>query len=156
MHSQDTITQDMLPQNRLPDLEELTRQHADAACNASLPEQMNPSQVDNVLCVCLRPHTDFFVEPSQSDQLTRLQQDSSGNPGGESLPTEQPRSALLDQDQSYAAKPSDAEFLMAGHWQCQICGARHLGLLPATCEACGADGHYLEYLQEIRQEMTFR
>lgn len=156
MYAQDTITQDMLPQNRLPDLEELTRQHADAASIASQPGQMNPSHGDDVLFACLRHHTDFFVEPRQSDRLTRLQQDPSGYPGGESLRTEQPRSALIDQDQSYAARPSDAQSLMAGHWQCQICGARYLGPLPATCEACGADRHYLEHPQAIRLEMTAR
>ena len=105
---------------------------------------------------CLRPHTDFFVEPSQSDQLIPLQQDSSDKPGGESLQTEQPRSALLDQGQSHAARRSDTGCLMTGHWQCQICGARYLGPLPATCEACGADYHYLEYSQEIRLEMISR
>lgn len=156
MYAQDTITQGVIPAHRLPDLEELARQHAAAASNASPPEHMNLSDGDNVLRVCSRPHTDFFVEPSQSDQLTRLQQDSSGNPDRESMQTEQPRSALLDQDQVHVARPSDASGLAAGHWQCQICGAMYLCPLPATCEACGADRHYLEHPQATRLEMTCR
>ena len=55
-----------------------------------------------------------------------------------------------------SAGQNNMRYLTAGHWQCQICGARYLGLLPATCEACGADGHYLEHPQEIRLEMTSR
>lgn len=156
MHAQDTITQDLLPESSLTDLEERTRQHADIASNASLPGHMSPSDGDNLLRVCLRPHTDFFVEPSQSDRLTRLQQDSSGNSDRASTPTEQARSALIVQDQNPVARASDAGCLAAGHWQCQLCGAMYLSPLPATCEACGADRHSLEHPQATRLEMTCR
>ncbi len=156
MQAQDTVTQDGLPVNHLPDLEEFARQHADTSIKGRSARPGNQSAEDTVFNVGLRHHTDFFVEPSQSDHLAFLQQDSQSNPDREFLQPAQPRAALLTQRQSSSASHFDAGCLMAGHWQCQICGARYLGPLPAACEACGADGQHLEYPQAIRLEMTFR
>lgn len=156
MQAQDTVAQDVLPVNHLTDLAEFARQRSDTSTIERSVEQSSQLSEGNVVCVCLRSHTDFFVEPSQSDHLARLQQDAQSNPGNASLQREQPKSALLNQRQSGPASDFDAGCLMGGHWQCQICGARYLGPLPATCEACGADGQYLVHLQEIRLEMIPR
>jgi rubrerythrin len=156
MQAQDTVTQDVLLANNLTDLAEFARQRSDISTNERSVGQSSQLSEDDVVCVCSRSHTDFFVEPSQSAHLARLRQDVQSNPGNASSQREQPKSALLNQRQSGPASDFDAGCPMGGHWQCQICGARHLGPLPETCEACGADGRYLEHPQEIRLEMIPR
>lgn len=156
MQAQVTVTQDVLSVNHLTDLAEFARQRSDTSINEGSVGQSGQLGEDNAVRTCLRPHTDFFVEPSQSDHLARLQQDSQSNPDRAFPQPAQPRSALLTQRQGGVACHLDAGCLMIGHWQCQICGARYLGPLPATCEACGADGHFLEHPQENRREMTLR
>jgi rubrerythrin len=113
---------DVLPVTHLADLEEFAQQRADTSIDEGIVRLNNRAAAGKVSSMCLRPHTDFYVEPGQSDMTSRF----------------------------------DAGCLITGHWQCQICGAKHLGPLPVTCEACGADRQHLERPQEIRLEMTSR
>lgn len=122
MQAQDIVTQDVLPVTHLADLGESAQQRADPSFDEGTARLNNQVDEGKVSGICLHPHTDFFVEPSQSEMSSRF----------------------------------DAGCLMAGHWQCQICGARYLGPLPVACEACGADRHHLEHPQAIRLEMTSR
>ena len=122
MQAQDSITQDIRPVTHLADLEKSAQQRADTSFDEGTKKLNKQVDEGKVSGICLRPHTDFFVEPSQSEMTSHF----------------------------------DAGCLVAGHWQCQICGARYLGPLPVACEACGADQQHLEHPQEIRLEMTTR
>lgn len=157
MQFQDTvITQEAHRINHPADLEEFAQQHADTSIDEGTVRLNNREDEGKVFSIGLRPHTDFFVEPSQSDQIARPQQDNTSNPDKAAVQLEQPRSATLNQQQSGVVSRFDAGCLMVGHWECQICGARCIGSLPATCEACGADHQYLEHPKVIRLEMTTR
>lgn len=46
--------------------------------------------------------------------------------------------------------------VLASRWTCGICGAIHLGPMPAVCDACGAPGHSFDRQLDPRIEITPR
>lgn len=51
---------------------------------------------------------------------------------------------------------ADIVKMMASRWTCGVCGAIHLGTMPAECDACGAPGHIFARELDPRPEITNR
>jgi CBS domain-containing protein len=67
------------------------------------------------------------------------------------------RVPILDKDRVVGiVSRADIIRMMAGHWSCGICGAIHLGTIPAECELCGAPGHLMQRDFFRRAEISSR
>lgn len=51
---------------------------------------------------------------------------------------------------------ADIVRMMASRWVCGVCGAIHLGAMPAECEACGAPGANFVRELDPRPEISSR